>query len=121
MLAGQLLVEAARTRLPADAGLARLRARVLAEPERPWTVAEIARLAGWSPSHLRARWRAAFATSPIDEVIAARIERAGWLLAEGTGVAETARRCGFADPRYFARIFRRRTGTVPGRVRRAGP
>ncbi|MFM2089605.1 MAG: Helix-turn-helix domain, partial [Planctomycetota bacterium] len=39
------------------------------------------------------------------------------LLAAGAGVAEAAAATGFRDPSYFARVFARRVGRPPSRVR----
>jgi AraC-like DNA-binding protein len=48
-----------------------------------------------------------------------RLERATELLRGEMPVAEVARRCGFADPGYFIKVFRARFGASPGRWRRA--
>ncbi len=43
-----------------------------------------------------------------------KVEWAGTLLASGAAnVSEAARRTGYADPFYFSRVFRRRTGLAP--------
>ncbi|MGX7894653.1 helix-turn-helix domain-containing protein [Tsuneonella sp. HG222] len=62
-------------------------------------------------------------TSFVQELNAARLDRASDLLADqraaGLPVAEIAYRCGFLDAGYFARLFRKRFGITP-REWRAG-
>jgi AraC-like DNA-binding protein len=65
-------------------------------------------------------------TSFVQELTATRLERAGDMLSDpravGLAVGEIAFRCGFLDPGYFARAFRKRFGITPSgwRVRPAG-
>jgi AraC-like DNA-binding protein len=47
-----------------------------------------------------------------------RLERANALLRGDMPVQEVARRCGFAEPGYFIKVFKKRFGTTPGRSRR---
>ncbi len=117
-MACHLLALVARSRVPVDDPLVEVRNRIRRQLDRAWTVADMARLAGLSPSRLSSRWRVRFGTSPLDDLIAARIERAGWLLAEGRSVAAAGAAVGFADPRYFSRMFRRRTGRRPSEPQR---
>jgi len=42
------------------------------------------------------------------------------LLSRGTPVNETARACGFSDPFYFSRLYRKRMGTTPSAAREVG-
>ncbi|OYU98724.1 MAG: hypothetical protein CFE26_27090 [Verrucomicrobiales bacterium VVV1] len=46
-----------------------------------------------------------------------RLESAQAALRSAPSVAEAATRCGFEDPNYFARWFRRQTGKTPSRWR----
>jgi AraC-like DNA-binding protein len=49
-----------------------------------------------------------------------RVKLARYLLQSSTlDIAEVALSCGYADPGYFARVFRRSCGTTPGRFRRS--
>jgi AraC-like DNA-binding protein len=48
-----------------------------------------------------------------------RLERSTALLGGELPVHEIARRCGFADPGYFIKVFRARYGASPGRYRRS--
>ena len=62
-------------------------------------------------------------TSFVQELNATRLERASDMLsdprAQGLSIAEIAYRCGFLDPGYFTRLFRKRFGITP-REWRAG-
>ena len=59
-------------------------------------------------------------TSFVREVSGARLDRARDLLVDPHGqhvsIAEIAFRCGFLDPGYFARQFRKRFGVPPSTV-----
>lgn len=71
-------------------------------------------------SSLSRRFARAHGMPPADYLADLRVRNALSLLHSTTlPVAEIARRCGFADPAYFARLVRRRTGRSP-RVFRAG-
>lgn len=76
----------------------------------------VAATLGISTRHLQALL-AERGTSFVHEVAAARLDRAGDLLRDARGrhvaIAEIAFRCGFLDPGYFARRFRRRFGASP--------
>ena len=60
---------------------------------------------------------AASGTSFVAELNATRLDRASELLtdprAAGLAVADVAFRCGFLDPGYFTRLFRKRFGITP--------
>ena len=47
-----------------------------------------------------------------------RLTRAREMIAAGTSVTEAATACGFADPSYFSKCFRRAFGYSPSRARR---
>ena len=56
-------------------------------------------------------------TSFVQELTATRLDRASDMLSDprggGLSVGEIAFRCGFLDPGYFARAFRKRFGRTP--------
>lgn len=63
-------------------------------------------------------------TSFVQELNATRLDRASDMLtdrrAASLSVGEIAYRCGFLDPGYFARAFRKRFGATPSQWRLAG-
>ena len=70
-------------------------------------------------STLARRFQAALGTSPVDYIIAMRIQNAMSLLQQTSHtVTEIAHQCGFSDPNYFARLFRRHTGMSPTAYRK---
>lgn len=98
-----------------------LRHTVLSDPEKHWTVPQMASLASVSASHLHALYRAVFGTSPMRDLIEARIRYAQSLLLSGNDlpITEIAERSGYADPYHFIRQFKRITGETPAAYRRA--
>ncbi len=80
----------------------------------------LAQAAGCSPDHLTRRFRAETGSSVVAWIAGERVALAQRLLAEGKyQVAEVAWACGFAQPSYFIRVFRARTGLTPLAWRRA--
>ena len=80
---------------------------------------DAARAVNLSPEHFHRMFHAIFYTTPYQYACARRMILAKSLLSEGlVSVAEVAERCGYADPFYFSRVFRRYFGVSPGRVRR---
>lgn len=63
-------------------------------------------------------------TSFVQELTATRLDRASDMLSDpragGLSVGEIAFRCGFLDPGYFARAFRKRFGRTPSEWRGSG-
>ena len=58
---------------------------------------------------------------PAEFVLAERMRRAASLLVGGSSnVKAVARDCGFDDPNYFAKAFRRRFGASPTEFRTTG-
>jgi AraC-like DNA-binding protein len=64
-------------------------------------------------------------TSFVQELTATRLDRASDMLSDpragGLSVGEISFRCGFLDPGYFARAFRKRFGRTPSEWRSATP
>ncbi|MBT0960098.1 cupin domain-containing protein [Denitromonas iodatirespirans] len=92
---------------------------MLAEPERPWTVAELAQKAHLSRSGFAQRFREALGRGPIDLLTEWRMLHAHHLLnEENVGTPEVAERCGYRSEAAFARAFKRVMGYGPGEARR---
>jgi AraC-like DNA-binding protein len=89
------------------------------EPERPWTVAELASTVAMSRSAFAARFREVVGRGPVDYLTGWRMQLATDLLAdEGLTVAVVADRLGYASEAAFSRAYRRHLGRPPGSVRR---
>lgn len=83
------------------------------------SIPEIAQAAFVSPSHLSFLFRQGTGESIKQYIIAMRMERAKRLLTSGElSVAEVARAVGIADEVYFARLFKKTTGSTPGQFAR---
>lgn len=71
-----------------------------------------------SPDYLRQLFRHEFGVSPLRYLIRRRIEAACELLrATPLPVREVAARCGFENPYYFARMFKKTVGRTPSAYR----
>ncbi|WP_233810001.1 AraC family transcriptional regulator [Paraburkholderia sp. HP33-1] len=81
----------------------------------------LADLAGLSRAHFTRVFAASEGTSPAEFVLLERMRRAARLLTSGTlSVKVIANRCGFEDPNYFAKVFRRTYGISPSQFRSTG-
>jgi AraC-like DNA-binding protein len=76
---------------------------------------DIARELHYNPDYLERAYRMERRMSIREAVHARRIKeaRAQLLLQRGKGVAEIAALCGYADPGYFRRVFKRATNMTP--------
>ncbi|MBE6703710.1 MAG: helix-turn-helix transcriptional regulator [Ruminococcaceae bacterium] len=69
-----------------------------------------------SEATLRRIFVSGLGISPKDYINSLRLERAKLLLRNGgIEVCEVARLCGFDDPSYFSRFFKKHTGKTPGK------
>jgi len=84
------------------------------------TVSELAQACGISEAYFRRIFTEAHGTAPAAYIAALRLERAKELLSsQRITAAQTAELCGYGDPAYFSREFRRRTGMTPTEFRTA--
>lgn len=97
-----------------------LRKEVLSKPEEKWTVAKMAQLVSLSPSRFHAVYKAIFGTSPMNDVIEARIRygRSVLLSDETMTLPQIAERLGYNDQYHFIRQFKSICGQTPGQFRR---
>lgn len=105
--------------LPADAGslrVAEAAKHALDQPiDQNESIQQLLARQGYSYAYTCRAFRKAFGIRPLEYLNAARVQRAKALLQEGRSVAEAARRAGFHDPAYFARVFRTHTSVPPRR------
>ena len=82
------------------------------------TIPSIAAEMGMSRTSFFSRFKELAGLSPQDYLIHYRISHAReLLLSSSLGIAEVAYRCGFSDPKYFSRVFKKIEGTSPSSVR----
>lgn len=88
---------------------------------QPWTIADLAKIAGLSTSHFAALCRKQTGMPPLSWLIQLRMQTAMGLLQQNThNVAEAALAVGYSDPFYFSRLFRKHMGLAPSTCR-SGP
>jgi AraC-like DNA-binding protein len=91
-----------------------------ADPQRAWTVAELAAAASLSRATFARRFSALLGMAPLAYVTDWRMALARERLRDGdTGLAAVARSLGYASEFSFAAAFKRHHGIAPGRWRRA--
>lgn len=100
--------------------LQNLRKEVLSKPEEKWTIAKMAQLVSLSPSRFHAVYKAVFGTSPMNDVIEARIRYGISLLLsdENLTLPQIAERLGYNDQYHFIRQFKKIIGQTPGQFRK---
>jgi len=91
--------------------LLRLRSEILANSQRDWNIAEIAKEIGISRSHLQRLYRQQFAASCMDDIINARMRKAQQLLQfTSLRIQEIALQCGYNNESHFMRQFKEKCG-----------
>ena len=102
-----------------DAQVASALVAVHRMPERDWTTASLAAVAGMSRSRFAARFTALVGEPPLAYLTGWRLQSAAGLLRDRqTGLAEVAARVGYESEAAFSKAFRRRFGLPPGAYRR---
>ena len=87
---------------------------------RPWTVAQLAKIAALSRSTFFDRFTQTVGMTPMDYLLTWRMAVARDLLRrEGMGIAEVADRVGYGSASTFSTAFSRHVGQPPGRYARA--
>ncbi|HSW25553.1 MAG TPA: helix-turn-helix transcriptional regulator [Burkholderiaceae bacterium] len=90
------------------------------EPERPWTLGDLAALASVSASHLAHVFRDEMGISVYGYVVRSRLSRAlDAVLDSGSGLTEIALDAGFASHSHFTAKFRALFGLTPQELRRS--
>lgn len=90
--------------------------------ERPLPVSELAEIVGLSRAHFSRSFADSEGVPPAEYVLQQRLQRAAKLLtkADFLPVKEVSIMCGFDDPNYFAKVFRRVYGITPTEFRTTG-
>lgn len=101
-----------------DPQVGRVLVAIHAEPERDWSVADLAGLMGVSRSGFAAKFQASVGVSPARYVTQVRMHQARqWIARDRMRVSEAGRRLGYESEAAFSRAFKRVVGAPPGRVR----
>ena len=111
---GQLILSSAERKK-----LEQLRWRVLSQPEKEWTVESMAGSVSLSQSRFHAVYKSLFGSSPMKDLIQARVDAAKVLLMsyQQATVSELAEKLGYKNPYHFIRQFKQVTGVTPGTYR----
>jgi len=119
-LTGQLLVETYRLYLgnqpnsPANRRIESARESIMLQPEKQWTLAEMAQLSGYSPSRFSDLYKKAFGVAPKQDLLNARLQLAEHMLKyTGKSITEISAACGFQSIYYFSRYFKAAMGVSP--------
>jgi AraC-like DNA-binding protein len=93
---------------------------VATQLDQPIDLKSMAAAAGLSTHHFARAFKESEGVTPLEFVMARRIERSKQLLISSeASLAEVAIACGFADQSHFSRRFRQFTGATPGAFRAA--
>ena len=104
-----------------EAVIRRVVEHILANLDAELSVPALADMAGFSRAYFTRIFTASEGVPPAEFVLRERLRRAARLLASHTlPVKEVSALCGFADPNYFAKAFRRLFGTSPTAFRIRG-
>ena len=99
--------------------LQRLRREIETNPQREWSIADMAREIGISRSHLQRLYKQYFSVSCMDDLISSRISKAKKLLQyTDLRIQEIAVQCGYRNESHFMRQFKERCGITALQYRR---
>lgn len=108
----------ARLGTRAKTQLENIRGEIMRTYMRNWTLEEMARLAGYSPSRFSAVYKQTFGKAPISDLIETRIENAKLLLCYSSmHISEVADTVGFSSLYYFSRHFKKLCSLSPSEYR----
>jgi transcriptional regulator GlxA family with amidase domain len=105
----------------ADPRMAQAMRHMHAEPERAWTVPQLAKAAALSRSAFYERFMRTVGVPPMEYLLAWRMALAKTLLRRRElPIAEVAGRVGYGSASTFSTAFSRHVGQAPGRYARTG-
>lgn len=82
--------------------------------EKKITLKDLSKISNYSESRFCILYNRFYKSSPIEDLLLARIEKAVSLLEYShTSVTETAKLCGFSSVHYFSRKFKEKNGVSP--------
>ncbi|KRW62087.1 AraC family transcriptional regulator [Pseudomonas sp. TTU2014-080ASC] len=92
--------------------------QLIAQPQLPWSLEQMAEITGLSRSAFAKRFQELAGTSPGQILLSLRMRQACRLLQQGQPVAETAEACGYHSIAAFTRAFNKVIGVLPGAYRK---
>ena len=96
------------------------RAKKILEGDENISVGEIAKGYGMTAEHFIRSFRAAYGVTPQKYRSEYRLRQACIMLSDtALSVASVAERCGYTDPLYFSRLFKKRYGESPSAYRKS--
>lgn len=96
-----------------------LRRKLEKNPEKRWTVADMAASVFMSEGHLQMLYKKQYGISCMDDLINIRLQKAtDYLCFTTNSVAEIADLCGYVSHEHFSRQFKARYGMSPLKYRR---
>jgi AraC-like DNA-binding protein len=87
-------------------------------PERRWTVADLARAVALSRSIFAQRFRSLVGEPPLEYVTRVRMQRGCRMLREGSRIGDVATKCGYSSEAAFSSAFKKALGVAPGAYRK---
>jgi len=89
------------------------------QPWQPWTIAELCSRSGLSKTVLSEKFAALIGSSPIEYLIAWRLQIAAqWLKEPNMTIERAAERCGYDSAAAFSKAFKRCFKISPSAFRR---
>lgn len=89
------------------------------EPEKPWTITDLARMSGMSRAHFASQFKEYVGLPPIGYLTSWRLTKARSLLVNSNlDMTEIANRCGYASMPSFSSRFKKAFAIGPGAYRR---
>ncbi len=97
-----------------------LRGDVFSDLSYTWTVPEMAKRVGLSPSRFYSTYRSVFGNSPMNDIISARIDAAKNMLSFGNlHINQISEKLGYNNVTHFMRQFASVVGKTPGEYRKS--
>ncbi len=96
-----------------------LRLQMLTQCEEPWDIERLCRCINLEKSQFYVYYRSFFSSTPKNDLLHARVEKAKNLLSnQALQIKEVARLCGFGSQAHFTRYFKAVCGCAPGEYAR---
>ena len=113
-------VPVSEPRQPEKLQMRAIRSAILSQPEKRWTVGQMADMAAMSESRFHVAYKNYFGTSPMQDVKEAKLRYAMGLLTNDRtlSVSQIARKLGYESAYHFIRIFKAAYGMSPGAYRK---